>query len=418
MSGAKSWLDNFKLRAGWGIVGNDRIRSFLSSDIYTDVKYGHGASSVTVLQPQHLANPNLRWEGASTTNVGLDLGFFDSRLNINVDGFIKDTKDLLLAQNLAYVTGWGSQWQNVGKIRNKGIEVSLNAIVINKKNFSWSVDANISFIKNTLVSLNSGTDYMLTRSGFDSNNSNYDYIAMVGHAIGNMYGYVWDGIYQYSDFYMNIDGKMTLKDGVADLSGRLGDGDKIAPGYIKYKDLTGEGKITDQDRTIIGNGYPDWFGGFSTSFYIYGVDVSAVFQYSYGNDVFNVTRYQSTKSNKKSRNMLAEVADRWTPTNASNTVPSLKGYIEDDIYSRFIEDGSYLRLKNLTVGYTLPSRYAHKLKMSKIRAYVSGSNLFCLTRYSGYDPEVNSNSSPLMPGIDANSYPKNTACVIGLELKF
>jgi hypothetical protein len=143
-----------------------------------------------------------------------------------------------------------------------------------------------------------------------------------------------------------------------------------------------------------------------------------VFQYSYGNDVFNVTRYQSTKSNKKSRNMLAEVADRWTPTNASNTVPSLKGYIEDDIYSRFIEDGSYLRLKNLTVGYTLPSRYAHKLKMSKIRAYVSGSNLFCLTRYSGYDPEVNSNSSPLMPGIDANSYPKNTACVIGLELKF
>ena len=418
MSGAKSWLDNFKLRAGWGIVGNDRIRSFLSSDIYTDVKYGHGASSVTVLQPQHLANPNLRWEGASTTNVGLDLGFFDSRLNVNVDGFIKDTKDLLLAQNLAYVTGWGSQWQNVGKIRNKGIEVSLNAIVINKKNFSWSVDANISFIKNTLVSLNSGTDYMLTRSGFDSNNSNYDYIAMVGHAIGNMYGYVWDGIYQYSDFYMNIDGKMTLKEGVADLSGRLGDGDKIAPGYIKYKDLTGEGKITDQDRTIIGNGYPDWFGGFSTSFYIYGVDVSAVFQYSYGNDVFNVTRYQSTKSNKKSRNMLAEVADRWTPTNASNTVPSLKGYIEDDIYSRFIEDGSYLRLKNLTVGYTLPSRYAHKLKMSKIRAYVSASNLFCLTRYSGYDPEVNSNSSPLMPGIDANSYPKNTACVIGLELKF
>lgn len=418
MSSASAWINNLKVRAGWGIVGNDRITNYLSRDIYTDVKYGHGSSSVTVLVPQHLANPDLRWEGASTTNVGIDASFLESRINLNIDGFIKDTKDLLLAQNLAYITGWGSQWQNIGKIRNKGIELTVNTIIIDKKNFSWTVDANISFIKNTLESLNSGTDYMLTRSGFDSNNSNYDYIAIVGQPLGNMYGYVWDGIYQYSDFNMNPDGSMTLKPGVADLSGRLGTSTKIDAGYVKYKNLDDDIKITDKDRTIIGNGYPDWFGGFSTAFYIYGIDLSAVFQYSYGNDVFNVTRFQATRTNKKSRNMLAETADRWTPTHASNTVPSLKGYIEDDIYSRFIEDGSYLRLKNLTLGYTLPNKIANKVKMSKIRAYISASNLFCLTEYSGYDPEVNSNSSPLMPGLDAGSYPKNTAYVFGLELKF
>ena len=416
MKFSKHWLDNFKIRAGWGVVGNDRIGSYLSSDIYTNVKYGHGASSVTVLIPRQLANPNLKWEGASTLNLGLDISLFKSRVNIDVDAFIKDTKDLLLAQNLAYVTGWGSQWQNIGKIRNKGVELSVNAIAIDKKKFSWTLDANISFIRNTLESLQDGTSYMLVRSGFDSNNTNNDYIAQVGKPLGNMYGFVWDGVYQYSDFDVQPDQSMKLKPGVADASTQLGIA-AVQPGYVKYKDLDGDNKITEKDRTVIGNGYPDWFGGFTSTFHFYGFDLSAVFQYSYGNDVFNITRFLTTKSNNKSRNMLAEVADRWTPVHASNTVPSLKGYGTHDLYSRFIEDGSYLRLKNLTLGYTLPSRISAKIHVSKLRVYATGSNLFCLTRYSGYDPEVNSNSSPLMPGMDASSYPKNRALIFGVELK-
>ena len=416
MAPARKWLDNLKIRAGWGTVGNDRIGGYLSSDLYTDAKYGHGASAITVLVPRQLANADLRWEGSSTLNLGLDLSFFKSRLSLNVDAFMKDTRDLLIAQNLAQVSGWGSQWQNIGKIRNKGIELTARGVVFNKRHFSWVLDGNISFIKNTLLKLQDGTDYMLSRSGFDSNNTNNDYIARVGEALGNMYGYVWDGVYQYDDFDIHPDLSMSLKKGVADNSSHLGE--KVKPGYVKYKDLDGDFVITDKDRTIIGNGYADFFGGFTTSFLIYGIDLSAVFQYSCGNDVFNVTRYMATKSNNKSRNMLAEVADRWTATHASNTVHSLKGYAMHDIYSRFIEDGSYLRLKNLTLGYTLPDKVVSKIRLSKIRIYASATNLFCLTRYSGYDPEVNSKSSPLMPGLDASSYPKNTAYIFGVELKF
>ena len=415
MSFSKEWLDLFKIRAGWGTVGNDRIQSYLSNDLYTNAKYGHGASAVPVLLPRQLSNPDLKWEGASTLSLGIDLSALHSRLNLNVDAFIKDTKDLLLAQNLAYVTGWGSQWQNIGKIRNKGVELSLNAIAVNKAHFSWTVDANISLIRNTLQSLQDGTSYMLVRSGFDSNNTNNDYIAVVGEALGNMYGFVWDGVYQYSDFNISPDLTVRLKDGVTDNSTQLGE--TVKPGYIKYKDLDGDFKITDKDRTIIGNGYPDWFGGFSSTFHLYDFDLSAVFQYSYGNDVLNITRFLTTKSNNKSRNMLAEVADRWTATHASSTVPSLKGYAMHDIYSRFVEDGSYLRLKNLTLGYTLPHRLTSRIHVSKWRLYVTATNLFCLTRYGGYDPEVNYNSSPLMPGMDASSYPKNTAYIFGVELK-
>ena len=415
MAFSKEWLDNLKIRAGWGTVGNDRISSYLSSDLYTNAKYGHGAAAVPVLLPRQLANPDLKWEGASTLNLGLDVSALHSRLNLTADAFIKDTKDLLLAQNLAYVTGWGSQWQNIGKIRNKGVELSLNAIAVNRAHFSWTLDANISFIRNTLLSLQDGTPYMLVRSGFDSNNTNYDYIALVGKALGNMYGFVWDGVYQYSDFDIRPDLSVSLKEGVTDNSTQLGE--TVKPGYIKYKDQDGDFKITDKDRTVIGNGYPDWFGGFASTFHIYDFDLSAVFQYSYGNDVFNITRFLTTKTNNKSRNMLAEVSDRWTATHASNAVPSLKGYAMHDLYSRYIEDGSYLRLKNLTLGYTLPHRLSSRIRVSKWRLYVTATNLFCLTRYGGYDPEVNSNSSPLMPGMDASSYPKNTAYIFGMELK-
>ena len=416
MKWSRAWMDNFKIRAGWGTVGNDRIGNYLSSDIYTHVKYGHGAAAVTSLVPRQLANPELKWEGATTVNLGLDLSLFHSRLSLNADAFIKDTKDLLMARNLAAVTGWSSQWQNIGKIRNKGIEVTVKGIAISQKHFSWTLDGNISFIKNTLVALQDGTDYMLVRSGFDSNNTNNDYIARVGEALGNMYGYIWDGVYQFSDFNIHPDLSTSLKEGVANASTHMGE--TIKPGYVKYKDLDGDHIITDKDRDIIGNGYPDFFGGFATGFHLYGVDLSAVFQYSVGNDVFNVTRYMATKSNNKSRNTLVEVADRWTATHASNTVHSLKGYAMHDIYSRFIEDGSYLRLKNLTLGYTLPDKLIRKVKLSKVRVYASATNLFCLTRYSGYDPEVSGSSSPLMPGLDASSYPKNTAYVFGLELSF
>ena len=423
-----AWIDNLKLRAGYGTVGNDRVASYLTSEIYTVGKYGWGTTSTTALVPNQLANPELKWEGATTVNLGLDFSVFDGRLSLTVDAFQKDTKDLLLAQNLAYVTGWESQWQNIGKIRNRGLEISVRSINFDRKNFSWTTDLNISFIKNTLVSLQDGTAYMLARTGFDSNNTNYDYIAIVGQPLGNMYGYVFDGVYQNSDFVMYPDMSIVLKDGVVDNSAHIGE--SPYPGYVKYKDLPtidsdgdgvpdkGDGVISPDDRTVIGNGYPDWYGGITNTFHIYGFDLSFLFQFSYGNDIYNATRFVTTKTTDNGLNMQSEVLDRWTPYHASNAVPSVRGMTMHDIYSRFIEDGSYLRLKNLTVGYSFPEKWINKARISRLRLYLTGSNLFCLTRYSGFDPEVNCKSSPLMPGFDYGAYPKNTSYTIGLEITF
>lgn len=195
------WISNFKVRFGWGIVGNDRISNYLSMDLYTDNKYGIGNSTVTVLTPKQLKNSNLKWEGSSSVNLGLDLGFFDNRLNVTADFFIKNTKDLLLAQSLAQATGFTSQWQNIGKIQNKGIELSITSTNIQTKEFTWNTNFNISFIRNELKALADGASHMYARSGFDSNFTSYDYIAKVGESLGLIYGYEFDGVYQYDDFY-------------------------------------------------------------------------------------------------------------------------------------------------------------------------------------------------------------------------
>ena len=408
-------ISTMKLRAGWGTVGNDRITNYLSIDLYTDSKIGMGTTTYTALTPKQIANYDLRWEGSMTTNIGLDLGFFDNRLNITLDGFVKDTKDLLIQQKLAYVTGFSSQWQNVGKIRNAGVELSISSINFSRRNFSWSTDFNLSFIKNTLVSLQDGTDYIARKSGFNSNFTQDDYISYVGSSLGDMYGYVFDGVYQYSDFNMLPDGTLQLKDGVVDLSPR---GYAPVPGMTKYKDINGDGKITPDDRTSIGNGYPDFYGGITNRFQFYGVDFSFLLQFSAGNDVYNAMRVYLTQSRNERTNMLAEVGDRWKPANASNKVPSATGYIPYDISSRFIEDASFLRLKNITLGYTLPEKWTRKIWVNKLRLYVSAQNLFCLTKYSGFDPEVSMLSSPLTPGFDWGAYPKSRVFTMGLDIQF
>ena len=409
------WVSNFKVRLGWGIVGNDRISNYLSMDLYEANKYGIGNNTVTVLTPKQLKNANLKWEGASSVNLGVDLGFFDNRLNVTADFFIKDTKDLLLAQSLAHVTGFDSQMQNIGKIQNKGIELSFNSTNIQTRNFTWQTNFNISFIKNTLKGLASGVESMYARSGFDSNFTAYDYIATVGQSLGLIYGYEFDGIYQSSDFYTTPDNQLILKEGITN-NARYG---TVKPGVVKYKDQDGDGIITTNDRTVIGNAMPKWYGGITNTFNYKGIDFSFMFQFNYGNDIYNATRLYATQSRSGRRNMLAEVADRWSPTNASNKVPSQDGYIVNDVYSRFIEDGSFLRLKNVTLGYTLPHKWTRKFHVSRLRLYATGQNLFCVSGYSGYDPEVNSASSnPMTPGLDWGAYPKSRVFTFGIDLQF
>ena len=280
------WVSNFKVRLGWGIVGNDRISNYLSMDLYEANKYGIGNNTVTVLTPKQLKNANLKWEGASSVNLGVDLGFFDNRLNVTADFFIKDTKDLLLAQSLAHVTGFDSQMQNIGKIQNKGIELSFNSTNIQTRNFTWQTNFNISFIKNTLKGLASGVESMYARSGFDSNFTAYDYIATVGQSLGLIYGYEFDGIYQSSDFYTTPDNQLILKEGITN-NARYG---TVKPGVVKYKDQDGDGIITTNDRTVIGNAMPKWYGGITNTFNYKGIDFSFMFQFNYGNDIYKATR--------------------------------------------------------------------------------------------------------------------------------
>ncbi len=411
------WLSNMKFRVGWGLVGNDRISNYLSLDLYQTSKYGVGNQVVTVLTPKQLRNANLKWEASSTVNLGVDLGFFDNRLNVTADFFIKNTKDLLLAQSLAHVTGFESQMQNIGKIQNKGIELSLTSSNIERKNFTWQTNFNISFIRNELKALADGVSSMYARSGFDSNFTAYDYIATVGESLGLIYGYEFDGVYQYDDFYTSAStGELILKPGVTDNQRYTGG---VKPGVVKYKDQDGDGVITTNDRTVIGNALPKWYGGITNTFNFYGVDFSFMFQFNYGNDVYNATRLFATQSRLGRKNMMAEVADRWTPTNASNNVPAYDGYITNDVYSRFVEDGSFLRLKTMTLGYTFPRDWTKKFKVSKLRVYAQAQNLFCITGYSGYDPEVSmAASNPMTPGLDWGAYPKSRIFTVGLDLQF
>lgn len=411
-------ISNFKVRFGWGIVGNDRISNYLSLDLYQSNKYGIGNSLATVLTPKQIKNQNLKWEGSSSVNLGIDLGFFANRLNFTADFFIKDTKDLLLAQELAHVTGFNTQYQNIGKIRNSGIELSLSTTNIQTKSFTWNTNFNISFIRNELRALESGANYKTTRSGFDSNFTQDDYIAMVGSSLGLIYGYEFDGIYQSSDFYITPDNKYVLKEGIVNNT-RYTDADGLKPGVVKYKDQNGDGVITTADRTVIGNAIPKWYGGITNTFNYKNIDLSFMLQFNYGNDIYNATRLYATQTRSGRRNMMAEVADRWTETNASNKVPSAKGYITNDVYSRFVEDGSFLRLKNITLGYTLPQKWTKKAYISKLRVYASGQNLFCVSGYSGYDPEVSTaGSNPMTPGLDWGAYPKSRVFTFGIDLQF
>lgn len=412
-------ISNLKLKVGYGEVGNDRIDSYLSMNLYRDREYGIGQSSGVVWYAYNIANPYIKWEGSSTTNIGLDLGLFNNMLTVTVDAFVKNTKDLLLAKSMPYVSGVADRWENIGKIQNKGLEFSISSRNFAKKDFYWTTDFNISFIRNTLKALSSGEDYYYAWATFDSNYTNPDYIAYIGQSLGLMYGFEFDGVYQESDFYRNSSGALVLKPGVADISGRIQNAGEMGPGFVKYKDQDGDGVITDNDRTVIGNGTPKWYGGLTNSLGWKGIDFTFMFQFNYGNDIYNATRLWGNQTRLERTNKMAETADRWTAQNASNSIPKTYGYINGDIYSRFIEDGSFLRLKTVTLGYSLPKKVVNRLKMSKLRIYASGQNLFLLTNYTGFDPEVSMRASnPMMPGFDFGAYPKSKVFTFGLECQF
>ncbi len=345
------------------------------------------------------------------------MSFFDDRINFTGDIYRKTTRDLLLEASLPLSSGFYSATRNIGKVRNDGIELSLSTVNIKNKDFSWTTDFNIAFNKNEVLELSEGQSTLLSAVNFDQNyNSQSSYIAQVGLPMGMMYGYLYEGTYKYDDFNKSGD-TYTLKSGVPYFSTET----NTQPGMPKYKDLNGDGIINSDDRTIIGRGLPIHTGGFTNTFTYKGFDLSVFFQWSYGNDIMNANRLFFESSNNRSRelNQFASYADRWTPENPDSDIPAATNSSSNRVISsRIIEDGSFLRLKTVTLGYTFPTKLIQKAKLSSLRVYLAGQNLWTWTSYSGYDPEVSIRNSALTPGLDFSSYPRAYTISFGVSAGF
>lgn len=443
METTKDWLSDLKLRVSYGAAGNNRIPagqilqeySVTNKDVYVNGENSFWAPS------KIMANPNLKWETTITRNVGLDLSILKTKLNITAELYKNTTKDLLILFPVAG-TGYDNQYRNLGNTENQGLELSLNYNAITKKNFDLTFNANIAFNTNKITSLG-GLDAIngsLVTTGWASTEINQDYQAVVGQAVGSMFGYVSDGRYEVSDFEdYATNNKWVLKAGVADASNVVGSGaGTLRPGMMKLKNLDENILINPNgDRKIIGNATPKHIGGFSLTSRIYNFDIGTYFTWSYGNDIYNANKIEYTSTSRNAnRNMITEMAtgNRWTNLRADGTIsndadelnamnanttmwsPVMSKYIFSDWA---VEDGSYLRLTTLTLGYTLPKSLTQKVKMDKLRIYMSGYNLFKITNYSGFDPEVSTRrKSPLTPGVDYSAYPKSRNFVFGLNVSF
>lgn len=434
MKPLKQIISNGKLRLSWGLTGNNRIGeydyyallaalksrvgSYPSSNSIPNAAYPfNGVSNLVGTVPISLSNSDLKWETTEQWNLGLDLGFFNERIGVTMDIYRKTTKDLLLEASIPTSSGYKFGTKNIGKVRNDGLELSLNTVNIKSRDFKWSTNFNISFNKNEVMALSENQIARTSAAQFDQNyNGQQSYIAKIGLPMGMMYGYIYEGTYKYDDF--NKSGNSySLKAGVPHFSTEP----NTQPGMPKYADLNGDGVVDTNDRTVIGRGLPIHTGGFTNNFEYKGIDLSVFFQWSYGNDIMNANRLFFESSNNRSRelNQYATYANRWTPENPNSDIPAATNSSSNRVISsRIIEDGSYLRLKNVTLGYTFPAKLIKKYKIDKARVYVAAQNLWTCTGYSGYDPEVSVRNSAMTPGLDYSSYPRAYSISLGVSLGF
>ena len=462
MESTKKWLSNLKLRLSYGKVGNNRLGNNTFVQLYNlnsgSKRYGVGESANTDLSASSvLANPNITWEKRTTRNLGLDFGFFRERLTGSIEYYWNNTTDLLINHDIS-AAGYTSVWENCAETSNKGVELSLNGVLVQKKNFSLNANFNIGFDKSNVEKIANGLDQMTFPSGWagTDNRNQQDYIVRVGDPIGLIYGWKTSGYYKTTDFegYDAANGSYTLKEGVpttALLGGAIG----IRPGTIKLQDISGpdgtpDGVVDANDITVIGDTNADFTGGFGLSGTLYDFDFSANFTFTYGNDIYNANKIATSQQYRSGTypNMLNDMRQANAYSYMNPETGTLLTSLEDLAYYNeggngtspkamwspysfgsavvlptdwAIEDASFLRLQSVTIGYTLPSTLTKKAGIQRLRVYVTGSNLFCITNYSGYDPEVssysrNSSYSGLTPGIDYSSYPKSRAFTFGLNL--
>lgn len=384
-----SIINDLKIRAGWGEVGNDQIGNYASWGVVSpSANYVIGGVQVPGTALTQMENADLRWEKTAQTNLGIDAYFLKNRISFSADYYIKNTNDMLLDAPIPMSVGMG--WntsiatKNIGSMTNKGLEFQVSS-----KNLTgvlkWSTDFNISFNRSKITKLEQGVPIL---GGFIDNRS-ASTIAEVGQPLGTFYGYVSEG----------IDPKT---------------------GNIKYKDLDNSGNLSDGDKTIIGHASPDFTYGLTNSFNYKGFTFSFFFQGVQGNQILNASRIV-TEGMYYPVNQLATVLTRWEkPGDITNMPKSDPGNLNhnSDVSSRYIEDGSYLRLKSTTVGYDLPKSISNMLKTEKLHIYITAENLLTFTKYSGYDPEVSAYGVGLSQGVDFGSYPQSRSFLFGLNVNF
>lgn len=424
-------FSDLKLRAGYGLAGNNRVASYSSLDLLQSATYPSGESVSAGYAPRGIPSVELQWESNKTLNVGVDMGFLGQRITISPEFYLNKSSHLLLNSKVPTSSGYSTMLRNIGKTRNIGFDLSISSVNIQSKDFSWSTDLNLSFNRNRIEAL-SGEDYFLEEAAFGYNQNTHK--IAVGEPLGQFYGFKTLGLYQVEDFtYDAATGTYTLKDGVP---GRADS--NVLPGSWKFADTDGNGIVDDNDRTVIGNANPDFYGGITNNFSYKGFDLSVFFAFSYGAEVLNATKLSNTKTGNQNKNVLelASSSNRWMTVdadgnaitdpetlqavNAGKTVAFISDQEQGDyfVHSWAVEDASYLRLSNLTLGYTFPRIWAQKMNLSKLRLYFTGSNLFVWTPYTGFDPEVSTKGSNLTPGVDFGAYPRNRSFVFGVNLTF
>jgi TonB-linked SusC/RagA family outer membrane protein len=415
------FVSTSKLRMSYGSNGNNRVSDFATYARLLQSIDGYSFNNSTPTGSIYIstvANPLLRWEKVNTIDLGWELGLFKDKIKMELDLYRKNTLDLLLNSTLPPTTGFGSAVKNIGKLRNDGLEITVNAVVLSTKDFGWDANFNISFNRNKIMELTRGQQALPTTAAYVSQFGKPLYLAEIGKPAGMMIGYIWEGNYQYSDFNEVSPGVYVLKPEVPS-NGAVRN--TIQPGDIRYRDINGDGTMTDADITYIGRGQPIHIGGFSNNFSYKGFTLNMFFQWSYGNNIYNANRLllEGNSNGFHLINQFASYANRWSPDNQTNANYRTRGQGPIGFHSsRVVEDGSFLRFKTLTLNYALPVNLIKKLYLSELSLNVSAQNLATWTKYSGMDPEVSTRNNVLSPGYDYSSYPKSPAIVFGLRGAF
>lgn len=394
-------LSDLKLRATYGSTGNqDGIGNYPAYSLLGTQNYIFGNVVSTGIGPAQIANPDLSWETTTQADLGVDVGFFNNRITLNADVYLKRTKDLLLNVTIPSTSGYSSAIKNLGKVENKGVELSISSRNIDGA-FKWNTDLNFVSNRNTVLDIGGAPQIFAGQVANIAQNVNSG-IVRVGEPLGSFYGYVTNGLYQTTDELAALTDPQARK-----------------PGDRKYADLNGDKKIDDNDRTIIGRAQPKFLGGISNSFSYKGFELTLFLQGVYGNNILNANRFELeylNGTNNQNRDML----NRWTPTNTNTDIPRASTTRPANrISSRQIEDGSYLRLKNAQLAYNLPASVIKALKIQSFRVYVTAQNYLTWTKYSGYDPEVNRfGQDSRSQGFDYSSYPAAKTLLVGINVGF